>query len=88
MLEEAYKTYVGRVLKETSVTEDAKTSEKETKVLAEGKKTDTKIEGSVKTGDSQDQLLSEKEIDKADEKQSTMISESTKLHLRRLAGLV
>jgi hypothetical protein len=83
MLEDAYKTYVGRVLKETSVVE---TSEKEIPVLAEGKSKEV-IKGNVKTGDNNDQIIVERKIDEADQKQSTVISESAKLQLRRIAGL-
>jgi hypothetical protein len=86
MLEDAYKTYVGRVLKETSVVE-TQTSEKENKVLAEGKSKEA-IKGNVRTGDNKDQIIIERKIDEADLKQSTAISESAKLQLRRIAGLV
>lgn len=87
MLEDAYKTYVGRVLKETSAT-DEQTSEKEDKVLAEGKKKQA-VSGHVKTGNNDEQLMNEGLIDAADLKQSSSsaISEATVQHLRRIAGL-
>jgi len=85
LLEDAYKTYVGRVLKET--TEEEKTSEKEGKVLAEGKTEVKKVIGTVKKGNNEDQLISESAIDKKDASQRTTISEAEKDHLRRIAGI-
>lgn len=88
MLEEAYKTYVGRVLKETTVVED--TSEKEETVLAEGEKKPV-VSGVAKSGDDvtlkkeQQQL---KEADASAAEVTPTITESEKLRLRRLAGLV
>lgn len=89
MLEEAYKTYIGRVLKESAEPTAAKTSEKESKVLAEGKKTEV-IGGVVKTGDDEAQADADAVIEEADAKQprsTTMISESTLAQLRRAAGI-
>lgn len=90
MLEDAYNTYVGRVLKETAtpVTESKKTSEKETKVLAEGEKV-AKTKGVVKTGDdvvleSEDSLIVDAEVKQT----APVITESDKNRLRRLAGIV
>ncbi len=57
MLEEAYDTYIGRVLKDS----DAQTtSEKENKVLAEGKKEEPK--GVIKTGDEAQKITESKEL--------------------------
>jgi hypothetical protein len=86
MLEDAYSTYVGRVLKETAVETEVQTSEKETKVLAEGK-TKQAVSGRVKSGNNDDQIINERKIDEADIKQSSAISEATVQHLRRIAGL-
>lgn len=61
MLEEAYKTYVSKVLKETVKT-DEKTSEKEDVVLAEGKET-KKVSGVVKTGDDKQQIVEAKALE-------------------------
>ena len=85
-LEEGYKTFIGRVLRETSEDDKtAKDSEKEDdKVLAEGEdektsdKTETVNEGDVKTGDT-DEVITEGE-DKTEA--------NTRLaHLRKLAGI-
>lgn len=85
LLEDAYKTYVGRVLKET--TED-ETSEKEGKVLAEGI-TKKVVTGKVKKGNNEDQLITESALDQKDvENQRTTITESEKQHLRRIAGII
>lgn len=89
MLEEAYSTYVGRVLKETSVvTEGKKTSEKEDTVLAEGEKV-AATKGVVKTGDDADRATEDETITEAEKHESKpMITESEKTRLRRLAGIV
>lgn len=81
-LEEAYKTYVGRVLKETA--EVAVTSEKEEKVLAEGVK--TKVSGVVKSGDNETQINEDKVIVESELKQPA-ISNAERQRLRVLAGL-
>ena len=83
MLEEAYKTYVGRVLKESSVS-DEKTSEKEDKVLAEGVK--QAVSGVTKSGDDQVQLIEEATREKLEER-APSITDAEKQRLRRLAGL-
>ena len=83
MLEEAYKTYVGRVLKETSAKE-VKTSEKEEEVLAEGVK--EKVRGVTKTGDDKQQMIEESVHDQVEER-APAISDAEKARLRRLAGL-
>lgn len=80
-LEEAYKTFIGRVLRES----EDKGSEKEDKVLAESKsKTADKAKktaGIMKTGDLLDESVDEDE--KAKSGKSSMVTESWK----RLAGL-
>lgn len=84
-LEEGYKTFIGRVLKE-AVTDDD-TSEKEDKVLAEDKsdKGNNKdlIEGELLTGDNDDLIKEEKK----EEANQVKLSESTRKRLRELAGL-
>lgn len=88
MLEEAYKTYVGRVLKES--TADVKTSEKEDKVLAEGAKKPV-VAGVAKSGDDATLAREQKSLNEADAAASEAaptITEGEKLRLRRLAGLV
>lgn len=85
MIEEAYKTYISRVVKETSSKEDVKegkTSEKETKVLAEDAK--PAKGGVVKTGDTKEQI---DESVKLDQEVKPGISNEEKARLRRLAGL-
>ena len=82
MLEDAYKTYVGRVLKETSA-KDVETSEKEDKVLAEGVK---QVSGVAKTGNDETQIIEERAREDK-EIQLPKISDAEKQHLRRLAGL-
>lgn len=90
LLEDAYKTYVGRILKETAekqdVKEDTKASEKENKVLAEGKETKKEVKGKAVTGDSKEVL---EESDKLNKETDTTshISEEEKKRIRRLAGL-
>jgi hypothetical protein len=86
MLEEAYKTYVGRVLKETT---EVETSEKEGSVLAEGE-VKPEVSGVAKSGD--DATLAEEqqsltEADRSAETSTPTITEAEKLRLRRLAGL-
>jgi hypothetical protein len=83
LMEDAYKTYVGRVLKETA--EKAVTSEKEEKVLAEGEKKE--VRGVVKSGDNKAQQEEEVVFEAAEQKQPT-ISDADKQRYRRLAGLV
>lgn len=87
MLEEAYSTYVGRVLKETA-TSTVATSEKENKVLAEGASKPV-ISGVVKTGDNKDQLLVEKQREEADQRQhQSAMSQAEKTRLQRLGGMI
>lgn len=85
LLEDAYKTYVGRVLKETAAKE-GRSSEKEDKVLAEGTEV-KKVSGVVKSGDNVDQIVEESTQVLKEHKQPT-ISDAEKLRLRRAAGLI
>lgn len=93
LLEEAYKTYIGRVVKETSQEKDSKntsTSEKETKVLAEGeKKEDAKPlkGGKAVTGDTTETLEEAAKLEEESGVKSS-ISVEEKTRLQRLAGLV
>jgi hypothetical protein len=85
MIEEAYKTYIGRVVKETTskdVVQEGKTSEKETKVLAEGTKAEKS--GVVKTGDTKEQV---QESAKLDLESKPVISDEERARLRRNAGI-
>lgn len=84
LMEDAYKTYVGRVLKETAE-KAVTTSEKEDKVLAEGSKK-AEVSGVVKTGDNKTQQEEEIVLEAADQKQPA-IPDADKQRLRRLAGL-
>lgn len=86
MLEEAYKTYVGRVLKESA---DEQTSEKEEKVLAEGEVKPV-VAGVAKKGDDATLAAEQKSLTEAEEAAKVVaptITESEKLRMRRLAGL-
>ncbi|MGZ8924639.1 MAG: hypothetical protein ACXW2E_02025 [Nitrososphaeraceae archaeon] len=88
LLEDAYKTYIGRVLKETS-TEEELTSEKENKVLAEGKKEKKAPAGVTKNGDNMERIIEESAHAKKDaENRIPVISEADKAHLRKLAGII
>lgn len=87
MLEEAYKTYVGRVLKEST---SESTSEKEEPVLAEGEVKPV-VSGVAKSGDDKALAADQKSLTEADaaaKVEAPTITESEKLRLRRLAGLV
>lgn len=79
LLEDAYKTYVGRVLKETS--------EKEVPVLAEGKK--EVVNGVVKSGDNKGQKQEEQILEAADANNAApvTVTSDTTSRLRRLAGI-
>lgn len=88
LLEDTYKTYIGRVLKETSA-KDVKASEKEDKVLAEGddkqaEKIDNAPKGIVKTGDDDARKV---EVITESEEHKSGLSQEAKLRLRRQAGL-
>lgn len=82
LLEEAYSTYIGRVLKEST---SEKTSEKETKVLAEA----TKKEVRGKVVDGTDKELLKEQVQEVRQVQARQtINEAERIHLRKLAGLV
>lgn len=80
-LEEGYKTFIGRVIRETS--NDADSSEKEDKVLAEGEKSDkeavTEAEVTVKTGDSEETII--------EESTDATAAAQRKAYLQKLAGI-
>ncbi len=84
LLENAYKTYIGRVLKETTTTV-VEASEKETKVLAEGNRK-SEVRGVVKSGDNVDQVIEESFQEVEEEIKLPTISDAEKLRLRRIAG--
>lgn len=88
MIEEAYKTYIGRVVKETSgetkTVVEGKTSEKETKVLAEGAHKKV-VSGVVKTGDNKVQL---EESAKRDVETVSKLSADDLARLRKQAGVI
>lgn len=86
LLENAYATYIGRVLKESS--NDETNSEKETKVLAEDQGSEIGTDGVVVNGDATQQLT---ESDKLEtevivESKKSIDPETTR-HLRKLAGI-
>lgn len=83
LMEDAYKTYVGRVLKETSEM-DVKTSEKEEKVLAEGVK--NVVGGVTKTGDDKQLEQEQEQLNQVNESAPT-ITDAERQRLRRLAGI-
>jgi len=83
-LDEGYKTFIGRVLRETN---EEETSEKEDKVLAEDtsneeSETLTEAEGVVVSGDTQEVI---EENEKANKEQ--LLSEDARARLRRLSGI-
>ena len=82
LIEEAYQTYIGRVLKET--TDTTQTSEKETTVLAEGEKK-TKVMGVTKHGNNDDQLIIEQQ--QHYQERSSTIDTAELERLRRVAGI-
>lgn len=87
LLEEAYQTYIGRVVRETV---EAKPSEKETKVLAEGKKTHATGVGVVKNGNNNEIIAEHAVIDTADAnsvKHISAISADERARIQRLAGI-
>ncbi len=87
MLEDAYNTYIGRVLRES--TGGVKTSEKETKVLAEGTKAVTSgVQGVAVTGDNKQQILREQQERNADQNSQHALSDENRYRLRRQAGII
>lgn len=88
LLEDAYKTYVGRVLKETSAEEEQQSSEKEEKVLAEGVKTTKQVSGVTKTGDDTNRIVEESVQDAKDAKGvRSVLSEAERKRLQAIAGV-
>ena len=84
MIEEAYKTYIGRVVKETANVTEGKTSEKENKVLAEGANKKV-VSGVVKTGDDKARL---DESVKTDTESRPSLTVEERNRLRKQAGLL
>lgn len=86
-LSEAYSKYIGRVVKETATP----TSEKETPVLAEGKRANDKtIAGKHKTGDDAESITESATMSRAERNVITTaaISDEELTRLRRAAGLI
>lgn len=83
LLEQAYATYIGRVMKEAS--KDV-ASEKEAPVLAEGKTT-TQVSGVLKTGDDKAQLIEESSVRDREARGSQSLTTAHIQSLRRAAGL-
>jgi hypothetical protein len=83
-LEEGYKTFIGRVLRES----EEETSEKEDKVLAEdaSEEDSEKLNENTKlvTGDNEEVLEEEEKANKDEH----LLSESTRIRMQRLAGIV
>ncbi len=81
-LEEGYKTFVGRVLRESSEDDNAAKSEKEDKVLAESEEkegeAETIVEGEAITGD-KEEIITEGQDDEA---------AARKLQIQKLAGII
>ena len=85
LLENAYNTYIGRILKESSTDDN---SEKETKVLAENDESKDSVVGIVKDGNDAAQLSESQDLDKREEPVATSsISVEERARLRRLAGI-
>lgn len=82
LIEDAYQTYIGRVLKETT---EIKPSEKETEVLAEGKNSNTKVQGTVKRGNDEERIIRESVQDTQDK--HTSFGSTDLARLRRVAGI-
>ena len=79
-IEEAYDTYIGRVLKETQ------SSEKENEVLAEGKKMATKkVAGVTRSGNDEERIVNESYQAKRDTHNT--LSEAEKTYLQKIAGI-
>lgn len=82
LLEDAYQTYIGRVLKETVSTTDHKPSERSRTVLTEGQK---KVTGKIKNGDDKDRIVAESAYVVQDQKHTIGDTELTRL--RKVAGI-
>ena len=87
-LAEAYQTFIGRVLRETSSSDGNKTSEKEAPVLAEDVNKE-EIRGVVKSGDDKVKLDESAAIAKNEDqaKPQPVLSTKSIEHLQRLAGI-
>jgi hypothetical protein len=83
-VEEAYQTYIGRVLKETS---SPKPSEKEDKVLAEGQNVKQKVKGTAKTGNDEDRIIRESVQDNNDRIPLSQVNSADLDRIRRVAGI-
>lgn len=87
-LDEGYKTFIGRVLRESAEEVVEEASEKEDTVLAEGAEDEgealTEDEGKIVTGDNE--TLKE-EMDAEDEAGKVHLDESARTRLQRLAGI-
>jgi hypothetical protein len=89
-LVEGYKTFIGRVVRETEETVEEQASEKEGKVLAEGESKEgsekklTEQDGVIVTGDDTQALAEQK---KAAEDNKQHLSEGARARLKKLAGL-
>lgn len=77
-LEEGYKTFVGRVIRET--TDEGSKEKENTKVLAEGSSADKSKKSTVKTGDTEQKVQLEESVDPK--------LETLKEHMRRAAGII
>lgn len=79
LLEEAYKTFIGRVLRES----DASASEKEKSVLAEAKQDEKVVSGIKVTGDDTDK----QKIQESQAQTLNTLTEAQRAHIRAMAGL-
>jgi hypothetical protein len=83
LIENAYQTYIGRVLKETTET---KPSEKETKVLAEGQNRNQKVVGTSKSGNDDERIIRES-VQDTNDRHVAGISSTDLDRIRKVAGL-
>ncbi len=85
LLEDAYQTYIGRVLKETATTEQ-QPSERSRKVLAEGHK---KVTGKAKSGNDEERIVTESIQEQNDQKSSvsSFFGDAEIARLRKVAGI-
>ncbi len=83
LIEDAYQTYIGRVLKETNETQP---SEKETKVLAEGQNRKQKVVGTSKSGNDDERIIRES-VQDTNDKYVAGISSTDLDRIRKVAGL-
>lgn len=85
-LDEAYNTYVSRVLHETSSQKEV-ASEKETQVLAEGEKKEI-VSGVVKSGDNKETIAEAKVISEAEAQPTRNLSAEDRKRIQRLGGIL